>query len=386
MNFMLVIISAMVSSIFLIYILCKNYNKEIILEHEVRPQSWIFVHTTVFLVTIMAMLVVDWVYLIVRNCSSGINRTEEVVYLVIQNGGLICIVMLLTSITYNYYIRLSEYEYFVQRHSWVKKLFFSIICISLIIMYVREIKTSTDIEGIVSDYNQIIVIWCIVLLQIWIGFGMNTYKPHDIICAISQELQIIKKKDEKRNLAYCVLSMLGAPFITIAYCFISENIKVKVYDVAIEVSIGVIIGASLSIVTLFYWNWKYRPNRRVSSKRYQKKFCSITEEYSTEYYLGVRYRMARIGDEYHLNIMGQRINIVKEESFNEKYLAELKVAFEEEELKISLQKHTKEKIYELMEKKLSSRADERKRLLSEGWNIVYEACKEKEHRLIMQNG
>jgi hypothetical protein len=101
-----------------------------------------------------------------RNLPLGL---KGIVCAFIQNGGMLVFVMLISSLIYNYFVKVIEFNYFVERHPWIKKLFFSIAGITLIIMYIMVIGRSQDYINILADEYKPAVVWGIVIIEIWVA-------------------------------------------------------------------------------------------------------------------------------------------------------------------------------------------------------------------------
>lgn len=383
MNIIIGILSGVLSSIFFICWGHRIYNKEIKIEHKLNPLSWIYIHSIVYFLTIMSMLLSDMLLNEFNKIASMPRGIKGITCLFIQNGGLIVLVMLLSSLLYNFYIKLCEFNYFAKRHAWIKKAFFSIVCISLVILYLVEIRRTQNVTNILSDEYKFVAVWMIVLIQIWIGFGMNFYSRDELSYRIKQGIEELKQKEERKYLLHCLLSMISVPAITIIYYIVKDLIVESVRGAISAFSFGIAFGAVLMIFTLFGWNWKYRPNKKMSNRRYKILFTNVQEEYSTEYYMDVRYELAKKGDEYILQIDEQKVILGDIESFSKEYIDELESAFDKYENSYTLQMYDEKEIYELIEKELLSRASKRKKLLKDGWSIVYKLCDEKEK---MHNG
>lgn len=55
-----------------------------------------------------------------RNLPLGL---KGIVCAFIQNGGMLVFVMLISSLIYNYFVKVIEFNYFVERHPWIKNFF-----------------------------------------------------------------------------------------------------------------------------------------------------------------------------------------------------------------------------------------------------------------------
>ena len=118
------LISGILSSVLSSYIGYRICKREIVIKHNLNPFYWFWVHFLVSIFTVMLMAFSDFVYenfADVKNLPLG---WKGIICAFIQNGGLLVIVMLISSLIYNYFVQAIEFNYFVERHPWIKKLFF----------------------------------------------------------------------------------------------------------------------------------------------------------------------------------------------------------------------------------------------------------------------
>lgn len=160
------VISALISSIVLIWWGMRICKKDITIKHNVDPYSWFMIHTIVYFITITLMLIVDMIQAnseVIKEMPVGIIGA---MILFVQKGGLIILVMLVSSWIYNRYIKINEFSYFIIRYPWIKKIFFSLICISLGGLYLIEIQKRNNCNILSDDYS-FIAVWIISFIQIW---------------------------------------------------------------------------------------------------------------------------------------------------------------------------------------------------------------------------
>ncbi len=366
------IVSAILSSMVYVYWGYKISERPIKIEHHLRASSWMLVHSIVYLWTMVLMLLADSVFIKVENITD-----VSLGYLFIQNGGLVVLVMLASSLFYNYYIKLVGFQYFVERHQWIKKTFFTIVCISLVLIYLIEINRNHNGINLNADNYKIVTIWVIILIQIWIGFGMEFYSLDSIIDQVKNEILQLRDKDERKYWLFCFFSMIFFPLIMVVYYWQKDDIRDDILNFIVLLFKGNMIGTVVLFMGFVIWRYKSNLNGRRSKKKYNNLFREEDSQFRTEYYLGVKYELASNGNRYVLIIHEQKIELAERNYFSKDYIEDIKLYFNEIFTgEYSVQQ--KDKIKVLIEKELNSRAEMRKRLLKEGWDTVYKMCDEKE--------
>ena len=366
------IVSAILSSMVYVYWGYKISERPIKIEHHLRASSWMLVHSIVYLWTMVLMLLADSVFIKVENITD-----ISLGYFFIQNGGLVVLVMLASSLFYNYYIKLVGFQYFVERHQWIKKTFFTIVCISLVVIYLIEINRNHNGINLNADNYKIVTIWVIILIQIWIGFGMEFYSLDSIIDQVKNEILQLRDKDERKYWLFCFFSMIFFPLIMVVYYWQIDNIRDGILNFIVLLFKGNMIGTVVLFMGFVIWRYKSNLNGRRSKKIYNNLFREEDSQFRTEYYLGVKYELASNGNRYVLIIHEQKIELAERNYFSKDYIEDIKLYFNEIFTgEYSVQQ--KDKIKVLIEKELNSRAEMRKRLLKEGWDMVYKMCDEKE--------
>lgn len=165
MSAKIVIITCVLTYMISNYWIDKKYIKSITIKRKLNLYLWIPVHSLIFMLTIMMMVFQDW---IVYEINISL-RFEGLIYLFVKNGGLIIFIMLISSLLYNIYIKSIGFEYFIECYQWIRKIFFSIVCISLIVVYLIAINESNSAMFLEEN----IVVWIIVCIEIWISFEFN---------------------------------------------------------------------------------------------------------------------------------------------------------------------------------------------------------------------
>lgn len=87
------------------YRICK---RTIVIKHNLNPTCWFWVHFLVSIYTIILMLISDIVYenfADERNLPLGL---KGIVCAFIQNGGMLVFVMLISSLIYNYFVKVIQ--------------------------------------------------------------------------------------------------------------------------------------------------------------------------------------------------------------------------------------------------------------------------------------
>lgn len=87
------------------YRICK---RTIVIKHNLNPTCWFWVHFLVSIYTIILMLISDIIYenfADERNLPLGL---KGIVCAFIQNGGMLVFVMLISSLIYNYFVKVIQ--------------------------------------------------------------------------------------------------------------------------------------------------------------------------------------------------------------------------------------------------------------------------------------
>ena len=379
MNTSIVVFSFILSSVIFIYFGKKNLEKPIKIQHNLDPHAWWYVHIIVYFISIELMMWTDILFFKFEEIKEMPLGIKGLVCLFIQNGGLIVFIMIISSCIYNYYIKVSEFNLFVERHQWIKKTFFSFVCISLAIIYILEIVKSNNKVNILSEEYKLVAVWMIVFIQIWIGFGMKSYGLVQIVDSLRSGIKKIKDKEERQYLCLCLISMILIPVLLIIFFVVYDKIPEAISIIFLSILRGISFGAVFMILFILGWNLKYRPNKYISIKKCNKLFSSAKEEFSIGYFMGVKYEVAKRKDEFIFHIYRKTIELDKG-VFSKEYKDTLYEAFDEYTQKYQLEKNSEKEIKKLVEDRLESINQKREDVLKEGWDIVYKLSKEKEEK------
>ena len=361
------------------YRICK---RTIVIKHNLNPTCWFWVHFLVSIYTIILMLISDIVYenfADERNLPLGL---KGIVCAFIQNGGMLVFVMLISSLIYNYFVKVIEFNYFVERHPWIKKLFFSIAGITLIIMYIMVIGRSQDYINILADEYKPAVVWGIVIIEIWVGFGMQINIPQRN--NIKNRNQKNKKKDEKqakienKYIVWCLGSMILCPMFMILGMYIDEYMPKSVRKDWQAIYWGLVIGSAAMLVILFIFNWKDCPNKRRSIKNFEKIFMQVNNDSYIGHFMRVQYKLKKEEKEFVLHIYQPNIEIEERKEYPDSFLKKFDEAFRRKTDVYLLQQYKAEEIQKKIEQKLEQISNEREELLKEAWSIAYKLCDDKE--------
>lgn len=376
------VISALISSIVLTWWGIGICRKNIKIEHNVDPYGWFMIHTIVYFFTITLMIIVDMIQAnseAVKEMPVGVIGA---ILLFIQKGGLIILVMLMSSWMYNRYIKINEFNYFIKRYPWIKKLFFSVICISLGKLYLVEIQKGNSNSNILSDDYSFFAVWIITFIQIWIGFGMEFYERGEFKIRFSEWAKRMENKEELKYLVICILSMFVVPIMTVAYFVVKEKIPERAINIIHFLFLGISFGAIVLIFAILFWNLKHNPSNRISKRRLNNCLNNLfnnNKKIQVDYYEGIEYCVVKKSSSVILSASIDNITFDEDVQFDE-YRERLEKLLELFESEYSFEKYTEEEIRTNIGNSLSKLAKDRKDILKEGWNKVYEVCEQKEKK------
>ena len=208
MDIIIEILGAIVVASLFAFLGYKIYYKPTIIEHKLNPASWFCAHLAIYFLTIFLMvgsdvIVINWK---VDKCMP--LSIKGVLYLFVQNGGLIIFVMAISSLFYDMWIKLIEFNYFIERYKWLKKLFFTVVCVSLIMMYLIIMREQPKNKNILCGEHQYWVVWLIAFIEIWIGFDTSFFSRDKLSEWIALEKEKIKREEEKKYIISCMATMI----------------------------------------------------------------------------------------------------------------------------------------------------------------------------------
>lgn len=374
------VISALISSIALTWWGIGICKKDIEIKHNVDPYGWFMVHTIVYFITITLMLIVDMIQAnseAVKEMPVGVIGA---IILFIQKGGLIILVMLMSSWMYNRYIKINEFYYFIKRYPWIKKIFFSVICISLGLLYLIEIQKGNNNSNILSDDYSFFAVWIITFIQIWIGFGMKFYERGEFKIRFSEWAKRMKNKEELKYFIICILSMFVIPIMTVAYYVVKGKIPERAIDIIHFLFSGISFGAIVLIFVILFWNLKHNPSNRISKRRLNNCLNNLfnnNKKIQVDYYEGIEYCVVKKSSSVIWIASIDNITFDEDVQFDE-YRERLENLSELFESEYTFEKYTEEEIRTNIGNSLSKLAKDRKDILKEGWSKVYEVSEQKE--------
>lgn len=386
-----VILSGIIATVIFVTILYKGVSGPIVIKHELNPYGWFEVHAMTYFLTIMMLLIIDLISFNMSNITGMSMSLVGIGVLFVQNGGLVIVVMILSSIIYNHLIRSIKFHYYVSHHQWLKKIFFSCVCVSLVIMYSIEAIKNPDEINILGDEYKLIVFWIITIVQIWIGFGMNIELSKlgnmdylsGAIHRISKNLQSLKaRKEEFRYMMLCVVSMLVFPVIIPLFLWFADEIPQRCERIIYACFTGTMFGSLISIIISIGIIFIHTKSCWCSNKRFHRAFQSADDKKKTRYYQGVKYQLWKNERGYYFSICQEKVEFVNENSFPKRYLKRAKRLFQgKKEILYLFEEYEENEIKELIHKELVSFSTMREIMLKEGWNIVYKLVDEKAKRL-----
>lgn len=369
-----------VSGTILICWMRNALKKPIKIEYHLEPREWFGIHGMISFITMVLMTGVDVIYSSVANIQEMPLGVKGIVVAFIQNGGLIIFVMLCSSVIYNHEIKAIEFEFFVERYEWVKKVFYSIIGVSVIVLYIIVNKKNKGEVNILADEYQVVMIWMIVVIQIWIGFGMKSYKWRDVWSLVKDFMKRMENGEERRYLFLCLVSMLVVPVSLIVYFEICDKIPGNIQEMIKFGGCGAAHGTVCAIVLGIGLKIKYRPCECISKGICNKIFRNAKNESSVGHFKWLRYELSKTDTDYILVICEQNYNLECKESLTKGYIRKCDTFFKREEINYSLQEYAGEKINAEIKKKLKDKEQELEVLLKEGWDMMHEFYREKEKK------
>ena len=376
------IITSIISSVILIFTVNRIFKRPIVIKHNLNTYEWFGVHMIVYFMTLILMLFSDMLYYAFIEITFMSLGIKGILCLFIQSGGLIILVMMISSWIYDYYIKTIEFNYFIERHQWIKKVFFSIVCISLAVLYISEAGKAKQEVNVLSNDYKLIAMWIIVFIQIWIGFGMTVRMPKfEFLRALKQSKNIEctkMQKEEKKYIIVCLLSMFIVPVMMGCYSVVTDQIPKLISDIMSAIYYGVLAGAFVMFCTVFIYTFRYRPNRWWSKKRFDRIFDYVQEVAKMEYFESVKYELTKVEDGYSVIICEEEIKLDSEVIFPEEYVKRMESVFQGDEKNFFFKDYNENEIKVAIFKTLSEVSKERKDVLKEGWDIVYKLSDEKE--------
>lgn len=375
----IVVISALISSVALIMWWLGICRKDIVIKHKIDPYGWFVVHAVVDYITILLMLIVDMIQVkseVVKEMPVGVKGA---IILFVQKGGLIILVMLMSSWLYDRFIKINEFSYFIKRYPWIKKVFYSLIYISLVLLYLIEIQEKNDNTNILSEDYSFIALYMISFIQIWIGFGMEYYEWDEFKNHFSEWVKRMKNKEELKSFSICILSVIIIPTLPVAYSGIKEKVPESAVNIIQSMFLGISFGTVVLLFVVLFWNLKYNPSNRSSKRRLNNCLNKLfnNKRIQIEYYEGIEYCVVRKNSSVILIASIDNITFDVNIQFDE-YRERLEKLLELFEREYSFEKYTEEEIRMNIGNSLSKLAKNRKDILKEGWNKVYEVCEQKE--------
>lgn len=372
------IISFIISSILFGYIGYKKSKSksEIVIIHKLNPYGWIWVHFATSIITISLFLVNDFLSDVCLKITTMPFGWRGIVCLFVQTGGLLIPIMILSSIIYNAWIRQIEFKYFVRRHQWIKKFYFTIICFTMPIIYCMEIGNVHQNNILTDVTSKSFVMWTNVLLGIWVGFGMEFNIPQ-----WGKQLKTIQEKESREeltNLICCLGSMFLFPVLMIVWIGIVENMSISIQHNIQGGVWGFILGMSMMAIILLGDNWHRLPSKRRSLKKFEKLFEQTTTKWKKGYYSRIKYGIKENEQGIILHIYREKIKLLERNEYSATYLELVERAFASRKFNYSFQVYEKSQISKIMKNELERIAREREELLKEGWNVAYKLCENRE--------
>lgn len=384
MNNILFIVSCVATIIVLLILFFRQLKTPVVIKHKLNPLVWFVIHLGVFICTVFLMLLADMAY---SYCSREIYMTlgiKGLCYLFVQNGGLIIFVMLASSIIYNGIVKWFKFNYFADRYPVVSKLYFSVICFSLAFIYGAELLDKNLDVNILAEEYKLIMIWIIVLFQIWIGFGMKTDVKALYNEKILKQLKRIENKkirnEERKHIFICFSSIILVPAIMMLLFVIDAKGLEMIEYISFMVSYGA--GAGIIVVLLIislYVFIKY-PNEKRSRIRCEKIVELIQSGSKQGYYKREKYEISKSQEEYGLKIFMLEVIFDGENNFSKEYIKRARNIFDERNFTYKFKEYNgdKEIIKEKMIEDLSIISKARKDMLQEGFDMAYGLCIERE--------
>lgn len=370
---MITVLSGVISSIILLWFVYKLGRKEIVIKYEPNLYDWLVIHIVTFLSTIFIMSYADLIYYNVCAIEYTNSSIASIIYLFIQSGGLIIFVMLFSSILYNYLIKIYEFKYFIDRNKWLSKSFYSLTCISLAILYFLETPSEMIEKNILCDSYRLVMVWIIIAIQIWIGFGIDITNFSDEFVKVCKNI-----KTDYKNVIKCCIPIIIVPLSVIMYFIAKDNISDSLSNILQKITYGIGIGVFVMFLGILFCFHKYRPLKTVSIKRFEKNWRTKDFTNDTDYFMNVKYKLVKEEKLIHLEISSKSVRIDKKEQFSENLIKKIELAYEESKTTYSIDEVDEKIIKEKLVAKLLKIADNRKKVMQEGFDEAYNLYKRDE--------
>lgn len=264
-------------SIFAAY---RVLTRKIKISYKISLKAWFGVNIIVFYFSLLLMLVTT--RLIIK------TNGNEMGVLFIQQGGVVTIVMLLSSWMNKTLVQSADLDYTKGYSPMYIKIHFSLICAAASYVCYLDGKS---MEGVLSNppqYGQA-VMWLVVISQIWIGFVNFS------VSRINQESPCVRLKEIKGNLRYaypCIISILIGPIsiFVLIYCILEKGFQMPEWMDTISY---IFMFETLVFTMVLFVIAMYRiPPKWYDVYRLKKKILKLnTSDVLKGYYRGVKYEI-----------------------------------------------------------------------------------------------
>lgn len=331
-------------------------SRKIKISYRISLKAWFGVNIVVFYFSLALMLVTTQLIM----SANGIKNQNSMGVQFIQQGGIVTIVMLLSSWMNKMLVQSADLDYTKGYSSIYTKIHFSLICAAAAFVCYLDGKSVEGISSTQLQYGQA-VMWLVVISQIWIGFGSFSTSRLD------KKSPCDRLKNLKDNFKYaypCLISILMGPisFVILLYCILIKGLQVPQW--VDTISYIFVFEAIVFIMVIFIVVIYRMPARWYDVYRTNKKIATLNEKKCIKgYYSGIKYQVCVCEEGCKVTIEKLDIEIDKRNKLTKKERKEL------ESLRIAQIENMEidsSKIIDFLEHK----AEEKKNILGKARNNI----------------
>ncbi len=289
-----------------VYYAHRKFNKGIDFSYSISSLKWFELHFSVYFFSLLLMIFCSVISNAVNDVTllSGVKRWS---YIFLQQGGGVVFVMVLSSLLYKLLLYSGDLDFAMGYSVNMCKLFFSVVCISCALLF----RWMWKVQGANGDFEiSQLVMWIVVFVQIWIGFGTGCEGR----IAVKS-----KKSDMWRNKRYysCYLFSIIAPAICLqALLKYGEKAKWMMgFGGTILIQLFILLGA---VVCFFIYSNPNKIDSCIRAYFLVRRLFKRKKVYSS-HYRGLAYDAWIEDDVLHVIVWGRKVvNIAAGFTRNEK--------------------------------------------------------------------
>ena len=292
---------------------CYVLSRKIKIVYKISLKAWFPVNIIVFYFSLVLMLVTTRLII----SANG----NEMWILFIQQGGVVTIVMLLSSWMNKTLIQSSDLDYTKGYSPMYIKIHFSLICAAAAYVCYLDGKSIEGVSSNPPQYGQA-VMWLVVISQIWIGFGNFSTSR------LNQESPCVRLKEMIDNLRYtypCMISILIGPVSLwlLIYCVLEKGFQIPKW---VDTISYIFMFEALVFTMFLFIIVTYRmPPKWYDVYRLKKKIFKLnTSDVIKGYYRGVKYEITSCEEGCRVTIQNMNIEIDKNNRLTKREKSNLK--------------------------------------------------------------